>query len=151
MQHMKILNSKEKKELIKKINQQWGADFVTDKAILKNEQDKLYLINTDISAISLDKLRINNMGLYIGQLVKETIRLSIEGSQLIGPGATKNILELSKEESDAWLLGEDLPDKRQGEQFVIVKHQQDFLGCGKITADKVLNYVGKNRAIHAVH
>ena len=151
MVHLKILNSKEKKDILKKINEQWDADFSTGLAMLRNNEDKLFLINPEVATLDISKLRINSMGLYIAEEKDGRIRLSIEGSQLIGPHARKNVLEISKEEVGKWLMGEDL-ERQAGEKgFVLIKHSNDFLGCGCAAKGRILNYVGKNRRVSAVH
>ena len=75
------------------------------------------------------------------------LRLSIEGSQIMGPYAKKNVLELSKEASRDWLKGRDLAVETDCSGFVIVKSGDDFMGCGKVKDNKLLNFVPKIRRI----
>jgi len=147
MQNLKILNKKQTKEILNLIKKQFGADVKLDYAFLKNEKGKVYLINKDIAKINLEKVRINSVGLYFAQIRANEIRLSIEGSQLIGPIATKNILELTEKQVKEWMVGEDLDVDSGLSGFILVKHSGDFLGCGKIGEGKVFNYVGKARRI----
>lgn len=151
MDSLKILNSKEKKDILKGINGQWDADFSTGMAMLRNNEDKLFLINPAVAALDISGLRINSMGLYIAEEKDGRIRLSIEGSQLIGPHAKKNVLDISKEETGRWLMGEDLERQADSKGFVIIRSNNDFLGCGCAARGKILNYVGKNRRVSAVH
>ena len=148
MQNLTILNKKQTKEILSLIKKQFNADFKPDYAFLKNEKGKIYLINKDISKINLDKIRINNLGLYFAQVYTNEIRLSIEGSQLIGPLAKKNILELTEKQVKEWMTGNDLEVKGNYEGFLLIKHNDDFLGCGKYREGKVFNYVGKARRIN---
>ena len=148
MQNLKILNKKQTKEILSLIKKQFGAEFKSDFAFLKNEKGKIYLINKDISKINLEKLRINSLGLYFAETRNNEIRLSIEGSQLIGPLAKKNILELTEKQVKEWMQGNDLETKGDYSGFVLVKHNKDFLGCGKVREGKVFNYVGKARRIN---
>jgi len=166
MHQLKILNSKEIKEILNLIEKQWGAKLKLDYAFLKNQKNRVFLINKDISNIDLSKLRINSVGMYFCEIDKIGIRLSIEGSQIIGPKATKNIIEINEKQTKQWLKGEDLeikednsskmsnsypPTSPQSHQnysgFVILKHNNYFLGSGKYKNGKVLNYVGKSRRI----
>ena len=80
------------------------------------------------------------------------IRLSIEGSQIIGPKATKNVVEINDEQVKQWLKGEDLEieDKNNYSGFVIIKNKNDFLGTGKIKDNKILNYVNKGRRVNII-
>ena len=145
--NLKILNKKAVKEILALIKQQWNADIDLDYAFLKDKDDKIFIINKDFAEIDLTRLRINSMGLYIAQLMPDGIRLSIEGSQLIGPEAKKNVLELTEKQSKQWLKGEDLEIKTELKNYVILKYKKDFLGTGKIKNNKILNYVPKTRRL----
>src|SRR3989344_8805986 len=143
MQKLNILNKKEMKKLLAQIEEQWGATLETDCAFLKNEDGKIFLANKEFGTLDLSRLRINSLGLYIAQEADDELRLSIEGSQLIGPLATKNVLELNDDEASEWLRGTDLDKATDERGFVLIKNSGDFLGCGKATGSKILNYVQK--------
>jgi len=147
MQPLKILNSKEIKAILKQIEAQWGAKLRLNYVFLQNSQNKVYIVNRDISKLNLDNLRINSIGLYFCELSKVGIRLSIEGSQIVGPKASKNILEIDKEQSEQWLRGQDLPAEGNHKGFVLIKHRNDFSGTGLFKNGQVLNFVGKERRI----
>ena len=148
MQELKILNTREKKPYLAKIKEQWGCDFSTDLVWMVSKKDKLFLIKPSIASIDLTQLRIDSMGLYFGTINKGELRLSIEGSQMIGPIAKKNIVDLSKEEMHHWLHGEDLEKETESIGYVILKHEKDYLGCGRIVGKKILNFIPKSRRIH---
>ena len=146
MQKLKILNKKEIKKIIELIKKQWNADVNLDYAFLMNEKGKIFVVNKDIAKIELSKVRVNSVGMYFGMLNGNELRLTIEGSQLTGPKAKKNVLELNEKEAKEWLRGEDLvKDAKQG--FLIIKRKDDFLGTGKSTGEKVLNFVSKARRV----
>ena len=92
-------------------------------------------------------MRINSIGMYFCEIDKLGIRLSIEGSQIVGPLASKNIAEISEEQAKQWLKGEDLEVEGNYSGFVIIKHNDDFLGAGKYKDGRILNYVSKSRRI----
>ncbi|MBW2968777.1 hypothetical protein KY314_01530 [Candidatus Woesearchaeota archaeon] len=144
---LRILPAKEIKFFKKIIKEQWGADFKQDFVFLINTKNRIYLADKDIGKIDLDKLRINNVGMYFGEFRKEKLRLSIEGSQIIGPLAKKNIVEIPDVFVVPWLRGIDIALKAKGIDFVIMKNKSDFMGCGKITKDKILNFVPKARRL----
>ena len=147
MQKLKILNKKEIKKILEIIKNQWGCDVNLDYAFLMNKENKIYIVNKEISKVDFSKLRINSVGLYFATMQGNELRLSIEGSQIIGPKAKKNILELDEKETKEWLKGIDLEKETKEKGFVIIKHDDDFLGCGKAVEKKVLNYVPKARRI----
>lgn len=145
---LKALSSKDKKQLLAQIKSQWGADFKPDFAFFRNEKDKIYAVHKDIAKIDLSGARINSVGMYFAEEKKGELRLSIEGSQLIGPLAKKNVAELNDEERIAWLRGEDIDKEGDWQGFVLVKHKDDYMGSGKCTADKrILNFVPKARRL----
>ncbi|MBN2112037.1 hypothetical protein JW707_02955 [Candidatus Woesearchaeota archaeon] len=145
MQNLKILNKKEIKKILGAIESQWGFREELDYAFLETEKGKVYLANKEIFSIDLSKLKINSLGIYFAE-IKSGIRLSIEGSQIIGPKATKNIVELNDEEAKQWMAGLDLDKQTECKDFVIIKYKDDFLGTGKQTKEgKVLNFVPKVR------
>jgi len=144
--------SKELKHLFKQMEDYWGklpALFKTH-ALIKGKE-KIYLIHRDIEHVNLENIRINNMGLYIAEVKKEQLRLSIEGSQLIGPVATKNVYELNDDELKQWFKGGDLTVEGPYEGFVILKHGTDYVGSGKFKEGSILNFVPKARRIHEMH
>ncbi len=145
MLELKILNRKKIKEILALIKKQWGADFKTELAFLMNTQNKIFLVNREVFNLNLEKLRINSIGLYFGELKNNELRLSIEGSQLIGNDAKQNLIEINETQAMQWLKGEDIGIKGNYKGFVIIKHKNDFLGTGKYKDGKVLNFVPKAR------
>jgi len=150
MPKLKFLNSKETKEILKLIEEQWGAKLKLDYTLIKNNKNRVFIINKEINKVELEKLRINSIGMYFCDLENE-IRLSIEGSQIIGPKSTKNVAEIKEEQTKKWMKGEDLEIENKGnyDGFVIIKHENDFLGTGKYKEGRVFNYVNKGRRISA--
>jgi len=150
MQNIKILNKKEIKSILELIKNQWGASADMDYAFLKTDKGKIYVVNSDISKLELGKLRINSIGLYFAEIRDGGIRLSIEGSQIIGPKSKKSVLELNDNEAKEWMRGNDLEMKGDFSGFLIIKHKEDFLGCGKYANGKILNYIGKARRVNSI-
>lgn len=157
MQKLMILNSKEVRKVQDMIKEGFGCGLDPDYVFLKSSnKEKIYIVNRDIGGIDFSKIRIDTIGMYFARLDPIGLRFSIEGSQLVGPEATKNVLELSKEQQKQWMLGMDLElGKKQleavkGEKgFVIIKHKDDFMGCGKIRGKDLLNFVPKARRVNA--
>jgi NOL1/NOP2/fmu family ribosome biogenesis protein len=161
MMELKILNKKAIKEILALIEKQWDAKPDLDFAFLRDNKDKIYLANKEFAQIDLTKLRVHSIGMYFGLITNNELRLSIEGSQLIGPKAKlskkglqnsknsgkKNIIELDEKQTRQWLKGEDISAENKEETFVILKHKNDFLGTGKYKENKVLNFVPKERRL----
>tara|TARA_Y100000034_G_C6857437_1_gene389868 strand:+ start:369 stop:821 length:453 start_codon:yes stop_codon:yes gene_type:complete len=147
--NLQFLNSKQIKHLKSLLESQFGYTDDLDYVVVKTNKNKLYLANKSINEIDLTKLRINSMGVYFGELLETNeLRLSIEGSQIIGRKANKNIYELNDEQIKDWFKGIDLEIEDERNAFVIIKYNEDFCGCGKIKNKKLLNYVGKVRRVN---
>jgi len=144
----KILNSKEIKKILNWLKEQYGIkELKIDRAFLKNNKDKIFLISKDISELQTRNIRLNLIGMYFAKEVKDGIRLSIEGSQLIGPKAKKNIIDLDEKQLDDWLNGQDVEYETDSKGFVIIRYNNDFYGVGTAKEGKILNYVPKDRRI----
>jgi NOL1/NOP2/fmu family ribosome biogenesis protein len=151
MPELKILNNREIKEIYKLIEKQWGAKIKLDYGFLKNNKNRIFIVSKDISKIDTSKLRLNSVGMYFCEIDNSGIRLSIEGTQIVGSKAGKNVIELDENETKQWLKGEDLHREcKDCRGFVILKHKNDFLGNGKYSSGKILNYVSKTRRVNAI-
>lgn len=159
-QQLRILNGKEIKEITAHLQEQFGFTGKIDSAVLRSDKhEKIFLFTRDLEMVDLQKLRIDMMGLYVAASFKGQIRLTIEGTQLFGAQCTKNIVELSPWEMQLWLAGLKLkvPQLELAQEqitpgaFVIMRCGNDYLGCGKISGELILNYVPKTRQIHALY
>jgi len=149
MNNFQILNSKKVKEISEALKKQFGFKEKLDYAFIQTQKNKIYLVNKDIGQIDFQKLKVNSFGMYFCEWKHNTVRLSIEGSQLIGPKAEKNILELDDKQIIQWMNVKELEiDKDLNKEFLIIKNHTDFLGSGKIINNKLLNFVPKTRRLH---
>ncbi len=153
MMDLSALNKKKVKEILALIDKQFSCapDF-DNFAFFLTEKNKIYMIRRGFEDIGLDRLRINSLGVYFCELAHDEIRLSIEGSQIIGPIAKKGVIEIDEAQSKRWLSGEDLDMGSAGKTkgFVIVKSGRDYMGCGKIKDGRLLNYVPKIRRMSTI-
>ncbi|MBU0979569.1 MAG: hypothetical protein KJ709_02085 [Nanoarchaeota archaeon] len=137
---MHPLNSKEKRSLLKQMDDQWGFKGRLS-SLYMNKEGRIY----ESTAEPLDGLRIETAGNYIAKQQIDGLSLSIEGSQLIGPTATKNVVEIDAISAKAWMNGQDI--EGQGQGYVIIRYQDDFLGSGKASDGKILNRIPKIRRL----
>ncbi len=155
---MQPLNSKETKALRAEILNAYGSANELPFVFFSTNEEKLYAATREVEAFLNERLRIERIGIYFGERKHNELRLSIEGSQLLGPHATKHVLSLTTEQRDAWMLGK--PIELQADQlddfgiaieqaFYIIRHGDDFLGCGKIKNGVLLNFVPKERYVGA--
>ena len=142
---MEILNKKGIKEIQEIIRKQFDVDFEFKDIVLKNKEDKIFLLSNDFKNISVEKIRVNSLGLFFGRLQEGMIRLSIEGSQIVK--GKRNVVEIKDEDVKKWLRGEELKTEEDLKGFVIIKNKNDYLGCGEAKEGRILNYVAKDRRI----
>lgn len=143
----KILNTREIKKLIKQIEEEYKAEHLNlDYIFLKNNEKKIFILSKDFKNLDTTKLHMNNLGLYLGKMETDGIRLSIEGSQLIGRNSGK-IVDLTKEETEKWVRGEDIKKDLEKEWYFLVRHDNDFYGTTKIKNNLLKNFIPKHRRI----
>lgn len=147
MHERKILNSREVKQIRKLIEEQWGTEI--GDYVFMQKGDDIFITSRDIERIPIDRLRVNSIGLYMGELRHGELRLSIEGSQIIGKDARRNIFELDDSQKFSWIKGDDIDTGSEAKGFVLIRYGNDFLGCGKIKDGRVINYYPKSRRVHA--
>ena len=147
MGNLKILNSKETKEIMKSLKLQYGFEDKLDYAFLRDTKDRIHIVSKDIAGIDLRRLRINSIGMYFCTIEKDGIRLTIDGSQIIGPGSDKNIIDIDDAQLKQWISGVDLDMKTALSGYVLIRHGNDFIGSGKASDRKIFNYVPKARRI----
>ncbi len=145
---LNILNTREKQEILEKLEKQYGFDKELNQTFLKSSKDKIYIVSRDIARINLEEYKIDRIGNYFASLDSGgNLRLSIEGSQIVGPHATKNVREINDEEFKKWIAGESLESDENWSPFQIIKYGDDFIACGKVVDGKLKNYVPKSRRI----
>jgi len=149
---MKIIYSSEKKKILEKLNEQYGISKLPY-LLLKFGEDKIRIYSGSLSNEELNtlaaNLRIENIGLYFAKQEKDGIRLTLDGIQVLKEQITKNIFELTDKQAEEWLRGFDL-DVKTGRGFKILKNNNEFLGCGKSTGDRIANFVPKERRVKAI-
>ncbi len=149
----KFVSSKELKHILAKLDEQFGCGVSWSDGFfwLMSDKDNLYLISRDVEKIDISDLRINSFGLYFGEYKNGELRLSIEGSQIIGPLAKKNVVELSEDQLKVWFKGQDFELSTDSQGFVILKSNNDFVGCGRVKDFRILNFVPKARRLLEVY
>jgi NOL1/NOP2/fmu family ribosome biogenesis protein len=158
--NLKILNSKETKHILEKLSEQYGYNHDKNKqeyVFLMNKDNRIYMVSRGIELLPYQELRIDSIGMYFGEMYKESLRLSIEGSQIIGPKSSKNIVDINKEQMVEWIKGNDIEHEDIGKDFIIIRYtnarngKSDFLGAGKYKDGKIMNYVSKSRKLIVVN
>jgi NOL1/NOP2/fmu family ribosome biogenesis protein len=146
---MKPLQSSQKKRIIQQLNDQFGVTNLPY-LFLQFGKEKIRVYSGNLAKEDLSNLdknaRIENMGLYFARIQPDGIRLTLDGVQLVRDQITKNIMEINDEQADMWFKGNDL-DIQAESAFKILKNNNEFIGCGKSTGDRITNFVPKERRI----
>jgi len=116
-------------------------------------KEKVFLFSGSFNVKQIKKLEssvpIERIGAYFAKIDERTkdIRLSIEGSQILGDQVKKNIFEIPDDLVENWMKGQELNIKTGKRSFLIMKHGNDFLGSGKASEEKIGNFIPKNRRL----
>lgn len=159
---IEIFKKKEKEQFNQFIEDKYG--FELKGQIIKQSTNKLRIFTGNLSEHELSILtgtvRVETAGLYLATWdttnevkKEESIRFSFDAS-FLGKEATKNFLDLNDEQVKQWFRGEDIdlegqyPTESQDSQtYILLKYKNEMVGCGKLTQNKILNFVPKERRI----
>ena len=149
---LKFLNKSEKEKIVRQLNEQFGIKEIPWE-IAKLGKERIILFSGKVSEKEIQILdrfaRIEGIGVYFAKNDEKTndLRLSIEGTQLLKSQITKNILELNEKQAEEWMMGQDLNITTGKKGFYIIKFKDDFLGTGKISENKISNFIPKSRRL----
>lgn len=146
---MKPITTSDKRKIIKKLNEEFGIKELPG-LVIQFGKEKLRLYTGNLSKEELyhldNEARIETIGLYFAKMNNNEIRLTLDGIQFLKAQITKNILEINDKETNEWLRGNDLQIKSD-RGFKILKNNNEFLGCGKSTGEKISNFMPKERRV----
>jgi NOL1/NOP2/fmu family ribosome biogenesis protein len=149
---IEFLSRKNKREIQDNLKETYGIDLDFPHALLQSGKDKLRIFTGDINEHELQVLnslvRIDAIGLYFGFLKDKELRLSLDSSILLARNASKNILELNKEQAISWMQGKNLNPTEfkniPSSKIALIKYKDDILGVTKL-GDTLWNFVPKER------
>ncbi|MCR4327448.1 MAG: hypothetical protein NUV46_02610 [Nanoarchaeota archaeon] len=147
---LKLLEGKEKKEIIEKLNEQFGIEKIPGILFMRGKE-KIFLFNGSFDEKKVRELEeisfVERVGVYLGKIEEYGIRLSIEGSQILKDEIKNNVIELTKEEMERWMMGHEILKKTKNTGFMIIKYKNEMLGTGKASAEKITNFIPKSRRL----
>ncbi len=149
---LKFFNKQEKEKFIKKLNEQFGIKEIPFE-LAKLGKERIMAFSGELSEkeiLELDRIaRIEGIGVYFAKIDENTkeIRLSIEGVQLMQEQITKNIFELDEKQAEQWMMGQEINITTGKKGFYIMRYKNDFLGTGKISIEKISNFIPKSRRL----
>jgi len=148
---VKKMNETEKKELERIIEKNYGVKIVfSDCDCYINKRNEIYLISKNVDENIIEMA--SYFGFYFGKLKRnEKIQLSVEGSQIVGKKANKNIAIVDDENIFRFMEGLDCKWVEllncETNNFVLIKNGSDFFGVGILREDKIESLVPKARRV----
>jgi len=146
---MQIIRATEKKKILQQLNEQFGISKIPY-LLLRFGKEKIRAFSGSLSSEELNvldkNLRIENTGLYLLKEQRDGLRLTLDSLSLFKDQINKGILELTNKEAKDWFKGHDLLIKEE-RGFKILRNNNEMIGCGKSTGEKITNFVPKERRI----
>ena len=147
------MNKKEVEKIEKIIEKNYGVKIKFKDILLKTSKDKIWIVSKDFKKNFFKNLKVNSIGLYFGRLKRnEKIKLSLEGAQLVGKKATKNLVEIDENELISFLQGFNVKKFKEKNaelnNFVVVKFKEDIVGIGILRSGYIENLLPKSRRIY---
>jgi len=146
---MKIIHKSEKRKILNQLQERFGISKLPY-LLLRFGKEKIRIYSGNLSSQELslldNNLRIENIGLYFAKQQIDGIRLTLDGIQIFKSQISKNILELTDKQAEDWFKGQDL-DIKIDNNFKILKHNNEFIGCGKSTGERITNFMPKERRV----
>jgi len=95
------------------------------------------------------------VGMYLFHIYSDELRLSFDAISALKDQITKNILELDEKQAEEFLKGRDIAlseeDKKkwlsEPRGFKVIKFKDDLIGTCKLTHDRIVNYLPKERRL----
>jgi len=140
-----VLDGEELEKLKKRLFDRYGITEIPY-VILRSGKRKYRAATKEAAKIRKAQL----VGIYV---LKETpfgLMLSIEGTQLFGPLARKNVFEIPQGMVKRWMHGEDIEVGSKGELkrgLVIIRSGNLYLGSGLYDGQRIRNLLPKARKV----
>lgn len=147
---IQIFNSKQKKEIEDNLKKQFDVNEIPGE-IMKLGEEKLFLFTGNLNGKAIRELEgiapVERIGVYFAKIIREDVKLSIEGSQILKDQIKKNIFDLDSEQAEKWMKGEELNVKSGKKGFLVMRYEDNFLGCGNASEEKITNFIPKIRRL----
>lgn len=150
MNHIKFIKKEGEKKILNILNKEFGITSLPG-VLFQSGKERLFLFTGSFGKkeiLQLSELTpIERIGVYVGKIINNEIRLTIEGTQIFKDQIKRNIFELNENQMKQWMTGEELLIKTGHHGYLVMKYKNEFLGCGKASEEKIGNYVQKARRL----
>ena len=90
-----ILRSKEVRAIKSQLMEQWGWAPEKNYVWIETGRGRLYIVNRELGDLDFEKLKVEHPGLYFCTKQKDALRLSLDGSQIVGPHDVNIVNEIN--------------------------------------------------------
>ena len=148
----KALSRKQAKEIYNQIEGMFNITLPNNYQLSLNNKAKVFILRKSkhLDQLNFDFLRTDRLGLYLGEYKNGFFRPSMQGAQFLVQEAksqgtsVKNQLELSKEQVEILLKGQELDFPNHPDATaLIITYQTHPICFAQVKAGKILNYVPK--------
>ena len=137
--NIRFIKSSEKKQIIEKLREQFGIENLPY-LLIETGKEKIRAFSGSLSKEEIIKIaQIANVELI-------DLRPSIDATHILASQITKSTINLTEEQAQQWLKGYDLEISTQ-RGTVVLKYNDDTLGCGKSNGERIFNHVPKDRRL----
>ena len=147
---LKILSINEKKQIEESLKEQFGITEIKG-LLVKRGEERIFLFQGDLNPKEISELEriipLERVGIYFAKMIRDKPKLSIEGAQILKDQIKNNIFELNKEQTEQCMGGQELNIKTGKKGFIILKYEEDLLGCGNASEEKITNFIPKSRRL----
>lgn len=151
---LKVIFKTEKRKLLDKLAY-YGIENLKY-LLIHSGNEKIRAYSGILSTEELNDLNkiigIDTIGCYFFTDHGNEIRLSPEAIMLLKQDINNNVISLNEEQAQEWLVGQDinldnlqLPNQTNG--FKVIKIKEDLISMGKLSSNKLMNYLPKERRI----
>ncbi len=150
MTFIKILSKKEKQEIERKLNKQFGIKEIPG-MLIKLGQDRIFFYSGNLKENEIrvieSEVPIERIGVYFARIMNDFPKLSLEATQILKEQINKNIFQLDETQLKDWMSGRDLNISTKEKGFLVMKYKDEVLGCGKSSENKISNFIPKMRRL----
>jgi len=149
--NLHFVKSNEKKRLLAELKDKYGIDELRY-LLMETGKEKVRGFSGSMTKEEIIELgqiaNVEIIGLYLFKKEQGGLRLSLDGSGVLGEQISKNIFDIKNDELESWMRGNNLEINLTKGIFV-VKSGYDFFGCGISDGKKLINFVPKERRIRS--
>lgn len=150
-----FLTRRELRQINDLIERSYGVRLDEDSHHYFMRAKDLFRVSRDLERVDISKINEVFAGLYVCEVLDETVRFSVEGSQIVGPHAQSRVVILEADEWHAWLERYDVErasfNEMDGGFYLVRNEAGDFFGSGLLKEGKLRSWIPKGRAVNEAH